>query len=187
MSDKVSEYFNAVLPLSGGPGTVQQATLGVSTTATGVDLRTVFGNLGIGDFLTIKAEGPAAGQLTPSGINWKAYLSLGARAGALSSGQSGLTPAASGFQAWPLSDMQEIKGHLLAGKAQTFATSPSLIGFSSMLDHRILNISCSVGSGLLHVARSTLPAGNMDASQFRPPVGSAIFPPGPSGWVGPYP
>lgn len=183
---KADEYWDRVLPLGGNPGTVQSATIGLSTVGTSIDIRTLFGNVGIGDFWTIKAEGPATAAI-PSGFNWKAYLSLTPRVGSNSSGQSGLTPAASGYQAWPLGDLQEISGKLTSGKAQTLSTAPSLIGFATLVSHQILNVNCSVGSGVLHIARSTLPAGTQDAGQFRPPVGSAIYPPGPSGWVGPYP
>jgi hypothetical protein len=179
MSDKVSEYFNRVLPLGGNPGTVQSTTLKVIPTPTSIDVRTLFGNVGIGDFWTVKAEGPLS---VPTGQTWRAYISLTPRAG---TNATPLSSAASGYEGWPLSDMQEISGKLTGGKAQTFATSPSLPGFSTGLQHTILNINCSVGSGLLHVMRHTLP-GSMDAGQFRPPVGSAMYPPGPSGWIGPY-
>jgi len=181
---KADEYWDRVLPLTNGPGTVQQQTLGLSPLGTSIDMRSLFGNTFIGDFYTFKAEGPAPSSA--SLIDWKAYMALGPRGGALSTGQSGLTPAASGFQAWPLASMQEISGKLTSGKAQTFTTSPSLAGFATMVSNHVLNISCNIGSGLLHVMRATLPE-SMDAGQFRPPVGSAIFPPGPSGWVGPYP
>lgn len=176
---KADEYFNRVLPLGGNPGTVQSVTLGLSPTPTSIDVRTLFGNVGIGDFLTVKAEGPGAG---PTGAAWRGYFSLTPRPG---SNSVALTPAGSGYQAWPLGDLQEISGKLLTGNARTFSTAPSLIGFATLVAHQILNINCNVGSGLLHVARSTLPP-QQDASQFRPPVGSAIYPPGPSGWIGPY-
>lgn len=176
---KVDEYFDRILPLGGGPGTVQSRTLNVTPTPTSMDVRTLFGNVGIGDFWTVKAEGPLS---VPTGTTWRAYISLTPRAG---TNGTPITASASGYESWPLADMQEISGKLTAGKAETFSTAPSLIGFASMVSHNILNINCSVGSGVLHVARSTLPQ-LMDAGQFRPPVGSAIYPPGPSGWVGPY-
>ncbi len=179
--DKASEYWNRVLPLGGNPGTVQKGTLGHSTAGTSIDIRTIFGNVGLGDFLTAKAEGPAPGNVA-TGLSWTAYLSMSPRAGTLS---TSVTAAGSGLQAWPLGHLQEISGKFLSGKAETFATSPSLAGFATMVSHNVLNISCNTGSGLLHLARSTLPP-IMDAGQFRPPVGSAMFPPGPSGWVGPY-
>jgi hypothetical protein len=173
----INDYFNQLLPLSGNPGTVGKVTLGLSPTPTSIDMRTLFGNLEGGQMLKVKAEGG------PSG--WKAYFSFGPKAGSVATWAGGLTPAASGFQAWPLGDMQEFVGKMTAGKAQTFATSPSLPGFSTGLHHNVLNVACNIGSGLLHVMRATLP-GNHDAAQLRPPVGSAMFPPGPSGWVGPY-
>ena len=177
---KADEYFNRVLPLGGNPGTVQSTTLKVTPTPTSIDIRTLFGNVGIGDFWTVKAEGPLS---VPTGQTWRAYLSMTPRAG------TNATPfgsSASGYEGWPLNDGQEVSGKLTAGKAQTFSTAPSLIGFATLVAHNVLNVSCTVGSGVLHVARSTLPAGTMDAGQFRPPVGSAIYPPGPSGWIGPY-
>lgn len=180
MGDKSSEYWNRVLPLGGNPGTVQSKTLNLTPTPTSIDVRTLFGNVGIGDFWTVKAEGPLS---VPTGQTWRGYLSLTPRAG---TNATPLTSAASGYEGWPLNDGQEISGRLLAGKAQTFSTQPSLIGFATLVSHNVLNVNCSVGSGLLHIARSTLPQ-MMDAGQFRPPVGSAIYPPGPSGWVAPYP
>jgi hypothetical protein len=180
---KIDDYFQKLLPLGGGPGTVSKVTLGLSTVPTSIDLHTLFGNLDGGQMLRLKAEGPVGP--TASLLSWKGYFSLSAKAGTLANGASGLTPAASGLQAWPLADMEEFEGKLLSGRAQTFATSPSLPGFSTMLSHHVLNLSCSIGSGLMHVMRSTLPP-SVDASQLRPPVGSAMFPPGPSGWVGPY-
>ena len=176
---KADEYWDRIFPLGGSPGIVQSTTLKVTPTPTSIDVRTLFGNVGIGDFWTVKAEGPVN---APTGTTWRAYLSMTPRAG---SNATPLSSAASGYEAWPLNDGQEVSGKLTSGKAQTFSTAPSLIGFATLVSHNILNINCSVGSGLLHVARSTLPQ-MMDAGQFRPPVGSAIYPPGPSGWVGPY-
>ena len=180
------EYFGKILPLGGGPGTVGKVTLGLSTTPTSIDMRTLFGKMDGGSHFTFKAEGPAPVGATL--INWKAYLAMTARPGNVVSGASGLTPAASGFSGWPLSDMQEIEGHLVSGRAVVNSTVGGVPtgGFATLLDHRILNISCSVGSGLLHVRRSTLQPGQ-DAAALRPPVGSAIFPPGPSGGWGPRP
>jgi len=164
----------------------ERSTLGLSTTPTSIDMRTLFGNMDGGSHFTFKAEGPVAAGATL--LNWKAYLAMTARPGNVISGASGLTPAASGFLGWPLSDMQEIQGKLLTGRAVVNTTVGGVPtgGFATLLDHRILNISCSVGSGLLHVRRSTLQP-MQDAGAMKAPVGSAIFPPGPSGWFGPTP
>ncbi len=168
------EYFGTLLPLGGNPGTVSEVSVPISTVATSVNLDTLFGNIDQGSHLTVKADGPLT---VPSGLTWKAYFSLGPRAGTVGHGWSGATP--SGLQGWPLLDGQEKQGHLLTGRAVT-------TGFATALSHKILHGVCTVGSGFLRVYRSTLPQG-FDAGQLRPPVPSAIFPPGPSGWYGPLP
>lgn len=182
---KADEYFHSLLPLGGNPGTVSKVTLGLSPTPTSIDMRTLFGNLDQGANLTFKADGPAAAP-GGSGLNWRAYFSLTPRTGTIAPGWSGLTPAASGFQAWPLFSGEEYKGRMSAGTAQLINTAAYPTGFATMVHHNVLNVACSIGSGLLHVLRSTV-APSQGAEQLRPPVGSAIFPPGPSGWIGPYP
>ncbi len=166
------EYFAQILPLGGNPGTVDKVALPLSTVATSTNLDALFSNIDQGSLFAIKADGPFQ---PPSGITWKAYFSLSPRAGTIVHGFSG----ASGLQAWPLLDGQEKVGKLVSGRAVS-------TGFATMLSHKVLNAVCNVGSGFLHVARLTLPQG-ADAGQLRPPVPSAIFPPGPSGFWGPMP
>lgn len=177
------EYFNQLFPLGGNPGLVSKVTLDLSPTPTSIDIRRLFGNIDGGHALTLKADCPyAAGG---SGFSWRAYFSFTPNAGNLApvwSGAASVTP--SGFQSWPLKDGDEFKGRMLVGRSVNTTTAPT--GYATMLAHQVLNVACNIGSGLLHVMRSTLHP-TQDSGQLRAPIGSAIYPPGPSGWNGPLP
>lgn len=158
-----NQWFNQFLPVGGMNGISQTQILPISTTATSIDLRTLFGNMDNGGHFTIKAvnNNPA----NPSGAPWRAGFLLS---------QNPLTLVDVGTAAaWPLLDGQEYKGHL--GGGRTFAT-----GFATMISPAMLNVKASFGSGLLCVQRSTLLDGR-DLGQFKMPCPSG-FPQGaPSG------
>ena len=152
---KDNGYFNRFLPLGGTLGLSQTVTVGLSTTASAIDLRTLFGSFDNGDGLLVKADG--LGQ--PSG--WRAYFSLTDKATPVN--ETLLTPGtASGAQAWPLQDGQEIFGHLTSGRI--VAT-----GYATQLDFKTLNAKSSIGSGTLKLMRHTL-VEPKDASRFQAPI-----------------
>lgn len=148
-------WFNRFLPLSGNIGTQQVRTVGLSTTATAIDLRSIFGSLDNGDGVLVKADG--LGQ--PSG--WRAYFSLGDKSGAAILEAGNGPGTASGAQAWPLQDGQEIFGHLTSGRI--VAT-----GFATQVSFHLLNAKSSIGSGTLKLMRHSL-VEPQDASRFQFP------------------
>ena len=168
-------YFNQFLPLSNNPGMVAQRAVGLSTTPTSIDMRTLFGAIDNGDFFAFKADAPLVSP-TPSGPAWRAYFSISARPETINNGWAGPVPVASGLNAWPLADQAEKIGKLM-GAGRGVGT-----GFATMMDYRTLNAMCTAGSGYLRIQRLTLPD-TADASKFKIPVPSGIFPPGPSGWT----
>ena len=174
MTDKSSLYFNQFLPHGGSIGLKQVHTFNIGPTATSIDLRTVFGNIGNGDFWTVKATSPNA--VVPSAASWKTLFCISQNPGTVSENAPG---QASGLQGWPLLDGQEFKGHLSGGRE--VAT-----GFATGISPFVLNVKTTLGSGVLSVMRSTLDH-QKDLGQFQPPVPLAMFPPGPSGGWGPRP
>ncbi len=146
-------FFNRFLPLGGNIGVQQMQTFNISPNATSVDLRTVFGSLDNGDGLLIKADGVNQ----PSG--WRAYFSLTEKATTINETQT-TAGSASGGQCWPLTDGQEMFGHLTSGRIQA-------TGFVSMLTFPVLNMKASAGSGMFKVMRHSL-VEPQDASRFQP-------------------
>ena len=153
MSSK--SYFNRFLPLAGNIGTQQMATIGLSTTATSIDLRTIFGLLDNGEQLMIKADAYAQ----PSG--WRGYFSFSDKATPIDENLTG-PGTASGGQCWPLLDGQEMLAHLTSGRA--VAT-----GFATQISYNVINVKSTVGSGAFKLMRHTL-AEPQDASRFQAPV-----------------
>lgn len=153
-------YFNRFLPLGGNIGTQQMVTLGLSSTPTSIELRSVFGSLDNGDGILVKAD--ACGQGMPSGA-WRAYFSLTEKATTING--TLLTPGtASGAQGWPLLDGQELFGHLTSGRM--VAT-----GVATQLAYSTINLVSSFGSGTLKLMRHSL-VEPQDASRFQAPIAS---------------
>jgi hypothetical protein len=151
---RTETFFNQFMPLGGNVGTQQTVTLGLSTTPTSIDLRTLFGSFDGGEQLLIKADG----LNQPSG--WRGYFSFSEQATPMAENRA--AGSASGVQGWPLLDGQELTGHLTSGRI--VAT-----GFCSQLDFKHLNVKSSVGSGTFKLMRRTLTE-PQDASRFQAPV-----------------
>ena len=158
---RTETFFNQFMPLGGNIATQQLATLPLNSVGTSVDLRTVFGNLGNGDQLLIKADG----LNQPSG--WRAYFSLSEKPTPIN--ETASVGSASGAQGWPLLDGQELTGHLTSGRV--VAT-----GFATQLDFQHLNIKSSFGSGTFKLLRRTL-AEPSDASKFQIPASPTMLVP----------
>ena len=150
-------YFNRFLPLGGNIGCQQTVTLGLSTVQTSIDLRSLFGSVDNGDGIMVKADGAMP---TPSGPPWRAYFSLTEKGTTLA--ETNQAGTASGAQAWPLLDGQEMLGHLSSGRI--VAT-----GFVTMMAFNTINVKSSFGSGTLKLMRHTL-VEPQDASRFQAPI-----------------
>lgn len=152
-------FFNRVMPLGGNVGCQQTVTIGLSTTPTSIDVRALFGQVDNGEGLLLKADG---GTPAPSGPAWRAYFSFTDKGTTLA--ETAPFGSASGAQAWPLTDGQEMLAHLTSGRA--VAT-----GFATGLTYPVLNAKCSFGSGMLKLMRHAMIEPN-DASKYQAPVPS---------------
>lgn len=171
------EWFNEILPQMNTAGVTDMALLRVGPTATGVDLRTIFGNrtgvptggadisppsgapnIDSGHFYTIKADG--AGGSLPSGVAnpWRAYIGLAATVRAVDeTSPTGIC--------WPLLDGQQIRARMAP------ATRDRATGAATLFPSPVLNFKAAAGAGTgwLRIYRSSLGEGQQPGIEWPKP------------------
>lgn len=161
------EWFNEILPLMNTAGVADIAVLGVGPVATGVDLRTLFGNrtglptgapeictpsgtpnIDSGHFYTIKADW--AGGPAPSGTPapWRAYVAMASSVRAIDETRLGTSSGC----CYPLLDGEKLRARM-PPSAQDRAT-----GVPSLFSAPVLNFKAPIGAGTgwLRIYRSSL-------------------------------
>lgn len=159
----VRQWFSPHLPIANTAGLRDMAVLQVGSTATSVDLRSLFGGLGYGQKLFMRAEGApvASGAPVPA---FRAYFSFSPNALTVDETQVGPTGLA-----WPIEGGETFAGRFMGG--HQVAT-----GYATMTDNYVLNFKCVspgpgyLGSGYLRLFRSSDDLG--DTKQFRIPMPS---------------
>lgn len=174
------EWFNEILPLMNTRGMRDMAVLRVGPTATGVDLRSLFGNrtgfptggaemlaipsgtipnIDAGHFYTIQAD--AAG---PTGVvnPWRAYLALSPNLTAIDEQNAGQPTGL----CWALTDGQKLRGRLPS------ATIERATGVATLFASTVLNFKAAAGAGTgwLRIYRSSLGEGQNPGTEFKFPA-----------------
>jgi hypothetical protein len=178
------EWFNTTLPLMNTVGMKDIAVLRVGPTATGVDLRTLFGNrpfaptgapdvctpsglpnIDAGHFYSIMADG--AGPVPTGAAPWRAYVALATTVRTISE-----TDVATGA-CWALVDGQTLRGRMPpGGRDRGTGLASGIAGaIATGLNSPVLNFKSAPGGGTgwLRIYRSSLGDGQVAGDQWPGP------------------
>ena len=159
----IRQWFNPNVPIANTQGLRCIANLPAPATPTFLDLRTIFGGMGLAGRLAIRAV--AAGTPTGPGI-FKAYYNLSTVPQAVDETRAGV---ASGI-CWPIVDGETQFGRIMGGQERATGYATGSLPF--VLNYK----SAPGGTGSLRLYRVV--EDNQDSTPFRIPQPSGANPSG---------